>query len=148
MVFLTKYHNQLPNIGKNIDDNWNHLHINAKISSAFTDKPIVAYKCNDNLRSLIGQHRISGNKVIRKKLLHKGKCTPCRTKRGNLCCQQVKETLTFMNRITKKGIQNIPPIKLQKQILYLPIRMHKMTQQTLCREIRNVQVRENKQPLN
>ena len=36
MVFLTKYHNQLPNIGKAIDDNWNHLHINAKISSAFT----------------------------------------------------------------------------------------------------------------
>ena len=102
MVFLTKYHNQLPNIGKAIDDNWNHLHINAKISSAFTDKPIVAYKHNDNLRSLIGQHRISGNKVIRKKLLHKGKCTPCRTKRGNLYCQQVKETSTFTNRVTKK----------------------------------------------
>ena len=56
MVFLTKYNNQLPNIGKAIDDNWNHLHINSKISSAFTDKPIVAYKRNDNLRSLIGQH--------------------------------------------------------------------------------------------
>ena len=97
-----KYHNQLSNIEKAIDDNWNHLHINAKISSAFTDKPIVAYKRNDNLRSLIGQRRISGNKVIRKKILHKGKCTPCRTKRGNLCCQQVKETSTFTNRIIKK----------------------------------------------
>ena len=53
MVFLIKYHNQLPNIGNAIDDNWNHLHINAKIASAFTDKPIVAYKRNVNLRSLI-----------------------------------------------------------------------------------------------
>ena len=56
VVFLTKYHNQLPNIGKAIDDNWNHLHINAKISSAFTDSPIVAYKCSTNAMTvLIGQ---------------------------------------------------------------------------------------------
>ena len=102
MVFLTKYYNQLPNKGKATDDNWNHLHINTKISSAFTDKPIVAYKPNENLRSLIGQHRISDNKVIRKKLSYKGKCTPCRTKRDNLCCRQVKETSTFTNRITEK----------------------------------------------
>ena len=34
--------------------------------------------------------------------MHKGKCTPCRTKRDNHCCQQVKVTLTFTNRITKK----------------------------------------------
>ena len=54
MVFLTKYHN--PNIGKAIDDNWNHLHINVEISRAFTDKPIVAYKRNGNLTCLIGQH--------------------------------------------------------------------------------------------
>ena len=99
MVFLTKYHNQLPNIGKAIDDNWNHLNINAKTSSVFTER-------NDNLRSLNGEHRISGNEVIRKKLLHKGRCTPCRTKRGNLCCQQVKETSRFTNRITKK-VKNI-----------------------------------------
>ena len=66
MVFLTNYHNQLPNIGKAINENWNHLHINAKISSAITDKPIVAYKHNDNPRSLIGQHRISGKKIIGK----------------------------------------------------------------------------------
>ena len=141
MVFLTKY--QLPDIGKAIDDNWNHLHINAKISSAFTDKPIVAYKRNGNLRRLIGQHRISGNKVIRKKLLHKGKCTPCRTKRGNVCCQQVKETSTFTNRITKKVYKIFHQLSCKCKFC---IRMHKMPQQTLCRDIRNARERENKQP--
>ena len=55
---MTKYNNQLPNIGKAIDDNWNHLHINAKISSTFTDKPIVVFKRNDNLRSLIEEQNI------------------------------------------------------------------------------------------
>ena len=85
IVFATKYHKNLPNIGRNIYENWHLLHINAEISNHFNDKPVVAYKRNDNLRRLIGHNKISGNKVVRKSALKKGKCSPCNSKRGNMC---------------------------------------------------------------
>ena len=102
IVFSIKYHKNLPNIGKAIHDNWHLLHINENISNSFTDKPVLAYKRNDNLKRLIGQNRISANKVVRRAQLKEGKCSPCHSKRGNLCCKQVKETSSFFNRITKR----------------------------------------------
>ena len=78
--------------------------------------------------------------------MHKGKYIPCRT--GQSLLPTGQRNIDIFEQDNYQGIENIPPIKLQKQILYLPIRMYKMPQQTLCREIRNTQERENKQPPN
>ena len=103
IVFSTKYNKNLPNIGKAIHDNWNTLHINDEIGRSFKDKPVIAFKRNDNLKRLIGQTRISKNKkVVRKSFLKNGQCSPCYSKQGNMCCKQVKRTDTFSNRITKR----------------------------------------------
>ena len=36
------------------------------------------------------------------KTLKEGKCTPCRSKVGNICCKQVKTTTTFKSQQTNK----------------------------------------------
>ena len=103
MVFSTTYNKSLPDIKKGIEDNWHILSINTKISEIFTETPIIAYKRNDNLKKLIGQNKLSNNKkVTHKNLSKKGKCSPCHSRRGNLCCLHVKDTTTFTNRITKQ----------------------------------------------
>ena len=102
IVFSTKYHKNLPNIGKAMHDNWHLLHINGDISNTFNEKPLLAYRRNDNLKRLIGHNRISNNKVIRRIQLEEGRCSPCHSKRGNMCCKQVKDTSSFFNRISKR----------------------------------------------
>ena len=102
LIFSTKYNRNLPNIGKAINENWNTLHINDKISNRFMDKPVVAFKRNDNLKRLLGQTKLSGNKVVRDSKKLEGLCSPCYTKQGNLCCKQIKHTSTFSNRLNKR----------------------------------------------
>ena len=102
LVFSTTFNKNLPNIRQCFDENWHLLSINPVISKVFKEKPVVAHR-NDNLRKLIGQNKVSGNKKI---LLHTqqkiGHCKPCRSKLWNLCCKQVKDTSTFTNRNTKQ----------------------------------------------
>ena len=45
----------------------------------FTEKPLLCFRRNRNLRDIPGQTRISQNKVLQKKQPTKGRCTPCRT---------------------------------------------------------------------
>ena len=56
ITFITTYNKSLPNIRKCIDDNWDLLHINNRITTAFNTKPRIAYRRNANLRNLIGQY--------------------------------------------------------------------------------------------
>ena len=77
------------------------LSINPVISKVFKEKSVVAYRRNDNLRKLIGQNKLAGDKKVVLRTHQKiGRCQPCRSKVGNLCYKQVKNT--FSNRITKK----------------------------------------------
>lgn len=105
LTIITTYNKTLPNIKTIIDNNWHLLHINETISKIFAEKPKVAYKRNPNLKQLIGQHRISKNKVYRKSTHSTGLCKPCRTKQGNLCCTLIKRTTEFTNRTTGKKFQ-------------------------------------------
>ena len=102
IVFVTKYNKNLPSIRKAMETNWELLHINKDIGNYFQDKPVIAFKRNDNLKRLIGQTRISNNKVIRKTSSKMGKSSPCRSRQGNKCCKQMKNTSTFSNRHTKR----------------------------------------------
>ena len=103
LVFSTTFNKKLPNIRQCFDENWPLLSINPVISKVFKEKPVVAYRRNDNLRKLIGQNKLSGDKKVVLRTHQKiGRCQPCRSKVGNLCCKQVKNTSTFSNRFTKK----------------------------------------------
>ena len=67
LVFSTTFNKNLPNTRQCFDENWHLLSINPVISKVFKEKPVVAHRRNDNLRKLIGQNKVSGNKKI---LLH------------------------------------------------------------------------------
>ena len=105
LTIITTYNKTLPNIKSIIEDNWHLLHINPSISKIFTEKPKVAYKRNPNLKQLIGQQRISKNKVYRKPSHTTGMCKPCTSQHGNLCCTLIKRTSEFTNRLTGKIFQ-------------------------------------------
>ena len=94
---VLKFNRTLPNIKKVIDEHWHLLQINPKLKNAFQGKPIIAYKRNRNLKEIIGSNKILNNKVIRKKKAEKKHlfCSPCYTRRNNLCCQQVEKTSVF-----------------------------------------------------
>ena len=94
---VLKFNITLPNIKKVIDEYWHLLQINPKLKSTFQGKPIIARKRNRNLKEIIGSNKILNNKVIRKKQEEKKHlfCSPCYTRRNNLCCQQVEKTNVF-----------------------------------------------------
>ena len=64
---------------------------------------MTAFKRNKNIQKIIGTHWIE-NKRVKKNLktLKEGKCTPCTSKAGNICCKQVKTTTIFKNQQTNK----------------------------------------------
>ena len=64
---------------------------------------MTAFKRNKNIQKIIGTHWIE-NKRVKKNLktLKEGKCTPCTSKAGNICCKQVKTTAIFKNQPTNK----------------------------------------------
>ena len=53
-----------------------------------------------SLYQLIGSNRIFKNKVARrntKQPKQSGHCSPCLSRMDNLCCKQVKQTITFQS---------------------------------------------------
>ena len=67
---ITTYNRTLPNLHKAIEKHWHLLKINNEISKVFTEKPIIAYRRNKNIRDLIGSNTIENNKVKRKGIKH------------------------------------------------------------------------------
>ena len=72
---IITYNRTLPDLNDIINKTWEHLQINPSTASKFPEKPILCYKRNCNLRDLIGQTKISRNKVVRKRELNRGRCT-------------------------------------------------------------------------
>ena len=101
--FCTTYNKGLPNIRNAMNNNWHLLHINKKISSTFSTMPILAFRRNKNLKELIGQHHLSGNKKITSRRRKSGKCQPCLSQRGNICCKHILSTNAFKSNVTKKS---------------------------------------------
>ena len=74
---VVTYDNCLPKIKEILDEDWKLLQINESESSKFSEKPLICYKRNKNLRDILGQTKLKNGKVIRKKETT-GRCTPCR----------------------------------------------------------------------
>ena len=101
---VVTYNKKLPDIKGAIDRHWHLLKINSDLEPVFTEKPFMAFKRNRNLKDLIGQKTLLNNKVQNKKDIRsrKGWCSPCNTRRNNLCCSQIRDTNEFQSSMTKE----------------------------------------------
>ena len=99
---IVTYNKRLPNLKKIIDDTWNTLQINETEQEKFKEKPLVCFRRNRNLRDILGQTRISKNKVLRKKHRAIGRCAPCRSRPDTKCCRHVISTTYFTNQAGDK----------------------------------------------
>ena len=77
--------------------------MNENLKEMFENEPITTFKRNKNIPEIIGTYWIENRRVKKDlKSLKEGKCTTCRAKTGNICCEQVKTTATFKSQqITK-----------------------------------------------
>ena len=68
----------------------------------FEKKPIIWFRINRNLRDILGQTKISKNRVVRKKQPIRGRCTPCRSRPDTKCCNHIISTTYFTDRTGAK----------------------------------------------
>ena len=107
-IYIYCFYITLPSLSKIINKNWKILQIDRNIKDFFVNKPIISYRRNRNLKDMLGSNTIENNiKVIRKSKGENknviGKCLPCFSKEGNLCCTQLKTTLSFKsNKINRR----------------------------------------------
>ena len=99
---VVTYDKRLPQIKEVLDETWNILHINEAESRKFLEKPLLCFKRNRNLKDILGQTRIKNNKVVRKKLERKGRCTPCRSRADAKCCAHMVNTDFLTDKTQKK----------------------------------------------
>ena len=101
----------LPNISNIVWKHWSMFNISRTLQGLFQEGPITAFKRKSNLKKLIGSNCIENGKVKQaKNTFTTGKCSPCLSKTGNLCCIQLISTATFhlsVNKQTKKLESNI-----------------------------------------
>ena len=92
----------MPNISNIVRKHWTILNINRTLQGLFQEELITTFKRNRNLKELIGNNCIENGKVKRaKNTFTIGKCSPCLSKTGNLCCSQ----LTFISQQTKRKLK-------------------------------------------
>ena len=82
------------------------LSVNKSLKKSFQNEPVAAFKCNKNLKELIGSNKIENNIVnkINKSTLKQGKYSPYFGSTRTLYCNQVTATLTFKSQQTSKNI--------------------------------------------
>ena len=104
--FTTTFNKNLPDINSTINKHWHLLQTNTKVAESFNEKPMVAFRRNKNLRELIGQTHLSGNKKIlplnKKKT---GSSRACLNHGNNQCCKHMTSTKTFQSHITKENFK-------------------------------------------
>ena len=94
--FTTTFHRNLPPVQRAINKHWHILHTHPGLSPAFSERPVLAYRRNRNLRQILGQVHISrGKKVLPKKPTKTKGCTPCLSSTKNKCCRQLTTTKTI-----------------------------------------------------
>ena len=117
---ILTYNKKLPNMNDIINKTWHTLKINDQEAAKFTEKPLVSYRRNKNLRDLIGQTRISKGKVLRQKKLRIGKCTPCLSRPDTKCCRHIISTNKFQNRAGNREFQIYHRVNCKsKNVIYL-----------------------------
>ena len=118
--FITTYNRQIPNIKKIVDSSWNTLMINPDIATKFPQKPFFCYRRNRNLKDLLGQTRISKNKVVKIKEKLIGKCSPCLSRPDTKCCKHIVSTSSFQNRTSKRQYKIFHNVSCEsKNVIYL-----------------------------
>jgi hypothetical protein len=95
---VVSYNKRLPNLKKILEESWSTLQINETEKAKFKEGPLVCYRKNKNLRDILGQTRISKNRVARKKHQRTGRCAPCRSRPDTKCCQHVVSTTYFTDQ--------------------------------------------------
>ena len=99
--FTTTYHRHLPPVQRAINKHWHLLHTHPELSPTFTERPVLAFRKNKNLRQILGQVHISrGKKTLPKKPTKRKGCTPCLTDPKNKCCRQIAATKHFTSDTT------------------------------------------------
>ena len=77
--------------------------MNKNLKKSFKNELIAAFKRSRNIQEIIETHWIENRRVKKDlKTSKEGKCTRCRSKAGNICCKQVKTTITFKSQQTNK----------------------------------------------
>ena len=121
--FSLTFNETLPNIRKAINNNWHILNINENLAETFSEKPIIAYKRNKNLRDYIGQTTIENNKVVRKNKTNwktNGKCSKCLANNRTLCCNQIQQTSKFTSYKTNNTYDIYHKVNCKsKYVIYL-----------------------------
>ena len=118
--FITTYSRQMPNLKRIVDSSWNTLMINPAIATKFHQKPLFCYRRNRNLKDLLGQTRISKNKVVKKTEKLIGKCSPCLRRPDTKCCRHIVSTSTFQNRTGKRQYKIFHNVNCKsKNVIYL-----------------------------
>ena len=102
---IVTYNRKLPNLKRIIDNTWETLHINPTEKEKFVKKPLLCFRRNRNLRDILGQTKISQNKVVRKKQPTRGRCAPCRSRPDTKCCRHVISTSHFTNQTGDKRFE-------------------------------------------
>ena len=118
--FVATYDKRIPDVKASIDKCWETLSINNQIASKFTQKPILSFRRNKNLKDMIGQTKIKDNKVCRGISKKRGKCTPCRSQVNNKCCKHIVSTTTFKHRVTNREFDILHNVNCKsKYVVYL-----------------------------
>ena len=117
---IVTYNRNLPKLKEIIDQTWGHLQINPEEKIKFSEKPILCFRRNPNLRDILGQTKISKDKVVRKKQPPKGRCAPCRSRADTKCCNHMITTSVFTDQSgsRKFGIRHRTGCK-SRNALYL-----------------------------
>ena len=99
---VVTFNKRLPELKNTLEESWNILQINDTEKQKFKEKPLVCFRRNKNLRDILGQTRISRNKVVRGKPRTTGRCIPCRSRPDTKCCQHIISTEYFTDKTGTK----------------------------------------------
>ena len=121
------YNRFLPNISNIVQKHWNTLNISRTLQGLFQEGPTAAFKRNRNLKELIGSNFIENGKVKRaKNTFTIGKCSPCLSKAGNLCCCQLTSTMIFISQQTKRKFKIYHKVNCKSEYIIYFDGMHAM----------------------
>ena len=96
------YNRRLPKLKELVEESWSILGINDSVREKFLEKPLICYRRNRNLRDILGQTRISQDKVVTCKTGNIGGCTPCWADSDTKRCRHVVQTKYFTDRTGSK----------------------------------------------
>ena len=79
----------------------------------FKNEPITAFKWNENIQEIIGTHSTKHGRVKKDlKTLKEDKCTPCRSKAGNICWKTSENYNNIQEPRNKQNLKDISQCKL------------------------------------